>query len=129
MEITAGLDLPAAARDAEIDRELGAELERRLNLAHALGADADREEPATAQQRDRKAERPLPFGEIEAHLRGLGVERQQEARAQRQMRKRKDADAQRRDIDRVPGADPPPRDRETRRRAEVLGRKEPGPTG
>ena len=84
VEIDARLDLDAAARDAEVDRERRAEFERRLDLAYAFGADADREKTAAAEQRNRETERPLSLGEIETDLGGLRVERKQKSRAERE---------------------------------------------
>ena len=78
MEVDAGFDLDAAARDAEIDRQRRAELERGFDLADAFGADADREEAAAAEQRDRETERPLPLAEVEPDFDRLRIERQGE---------------------------------------------------
>ena len=47
----------------------GAELERGLDLVDAARGDADREEPAAAEQRDGEAERMLALREVELHRR------------------------------------------------------------
>src|SRR5437899_3990634 len=110
VEIDACLDLHAAAGDTEVDRKRRAEFERRLDLPHAFGADTDGKKAAAAQQRYREAEWPLPFGEIETHFRGLGVDRKQKPCPKREMLEGKNADAQRGNIDRITCSDPAWRD-------------------
>ena len=105
VKINPRFDLHAAARDAEINRKLRAEFEGRFDLAHAFGADADGEKSAAAKQRNREAERPLALGEIKSHFRWFRIEWQKKTRAERQVIKRKNANRERRDVDRITRAD------------------------
>jgi hypothetical protein len=48
VKIDAGLDLHTAGRDAEVDRQHGAEFQRGLDLVHPVGRDADAKEAPAA---------------------------------------------------------------------------------
>ena len=82
----------AAARDAEVDFDRGAELERGFQDAQVLGRDRDAEEAAAREERHREPERVLARAEVELRLDRLVDERHLEVRAEADVRQREHAD-------------------------------------
>ena len=120
MEINAGLDFDAAGRDAEIDDDGGAELERCLDLVHAARRYADGEETAAAEQRNGDAERMFASREVELDRRRPRVERKVERSAQRSVGEREYAHPDRGKVQRIGGAESARRHDESRRIGETV---------
>ena len=80
----------------------GAELERRLDLAHAFGADADREEPAAAEERDGEAERTAARSQkLNCTSTGCESNGSEKPAPSDTLLEREDADGHRREVERV----------------------------
>src|SRR5262245_4095288 len=121
-EVDARHDLHAARGDAEIDRDAGAELERRLEDLDAMRIERDAEESAAAEERHRQVEGLLARAEVEADAEGLADERHREAGAEAQVGQAEHADRDVRQREREAGVDALRRDVEERRIREAIER-------
>ena len=116
------MDVPAG--HADVEGEVAAELDRRLDLWRSGRVDADGEEAAATEQRHGHEERPLPTGDGEADAGGVARERQRHCRGEGDPLDRDDADAERRHGERVSRRHAGRQDGEVRRIGEPVLRED-----
>ena len=91
--VDAAHDAGRAAGDAEIERDRGAEFERRLDELDALEIDLDRKEAAAAEQRNGQREGLVSLAKGKPQVEQSTNEGKVEARAERDVLQREDSDA------------------------------------
>src|SRR5262249_41698719 len=124
LEVDAPHRRDRARGDAEVEREGGAELERRLEGSHLLGGDRDREEAASPEECDRQPEGVFPRAEAEAELERFPDEGHLQPRPEAQRLETEDAYWEVGKGEREAGLDPLLGDVEARRIGEPVERDE-----